>query len=198
MLPTPKHKRKLDSVGPAAAGVEVRIWSREEERWLAAATALPHEVSAPVVEGEVCVRGDCAILQYDDTLPAHVDANRNAWLIDPDGGLSWLRTGDKGWLDEDAHLHLTGRFKEMINRAGESVPPALVEAAVLEHPAIASCSRAAWLSPKKLPLSLQRFERSASGVVLSKLCGSRKCLFGWRIYRQERQERCSGSISLVY
>lgn len=139
VLPTPKHKRKLDSVGPAAAGVEVRIWSREEERWLAAATALPHEVSAPVVEGEVCVRGDCAILQYDDTLPAHVDANRNAWLIDPDGGLSWLRTGDKGWLDEDAHLHLTGRFKEMINRAGESVPPALVEAAVLEHPAIASC-----------------------------------------------------------
>ena len=28
----------------------------------------------------------------------------------------WLRTGDKGWLDERGHLHLTGRFKEVINR----------------------------------------------------------------------------------
>ena len=38
------------------------------------------------------------------------------------GSRRWLRTGDKGWFDAHGRLFLTGRFKEIINRAGEKVP----------------------------------------------------------------------------
>ena len=31
----------------------------------------------------------------------------------------WLRTGDKGMMASNGHLYLSGRFKEIINRAGE-------------------------------------------------------------------------------
>lgn len=51
----------------------------------------------------------------------------------PDG---WLHTGDHGGLDEVGHLHVDGRIKELIVTGGENVAPALVEAALLEHPAV--------------------------------------------------------------
>ena len=33
----------------------------------------------------------------------------------------WFRTGDRGRLDEESYLTLTGRFKEVINRGGEKI-----------------------------------------------------------------------------
>ena len=49
-----------------------------------------------------------------------------------DGGGSWLRTGDKGYFDDQNRLFLSGRFKEVINRAGEKVSPLTVEHALLD------------------------------------------------------------------
>jgi ketol-acid reductoisomerase len=48
----------------------------------------------------------------------------------------WLHTGDHGRLDQRGHLHVGGRIKELIVTGGENVAPALVEAALLEHPAV--------------------------------------------------------------
>lgn len=48
----------------------------------------------------------------------------------------WLYTGDHGRLDARGHLHVDGRIKELIVTGGENVAPALVEAALLEHPAV--------------------------------------------------------------
>jgi len=48
----------------------------------------------------------------------------------------WLHTGDHGRLDERGHLHVEGRIKELIVTGGENVAPALVEATLLEHPAV--------------------------------------------------------------
>ena len=39
-------------------------------------------------------------------------------------------------LDADGYLRLTGRLKEVINRAGEKISPLEVEAVLLEHPAV--------------------------------------------------------------
>src|SRR4029077_18558509 len=39
-----------------------------------------------------------------------------------------------GALDAAGYVHITGRLKELINRAGEKVSPAEVDEALLEHP----------------------------------------------------------------
>ena len=49
----------------------------------------------------------------------------------------YFRTGDQGVLDDDGYLMLTGRLKELINRGGEKISPLEVDAALLEHPAVA-------------------------------------------------------------
>mmetsp|Transcript_41762 Transcript_41762/g.130017 ORF Transcript_41762/g.130017 Transcript_41762/m.130017 type:complete len:141 (+) Transcript_41762:48-470(+) len=47
-----------------------------------------------------------------------------------------MRTGDKGWIDEDGYLYLIGRFKELINRAGEKISPFEVEDSIRKHEAV--------------------------------------------------------------
>lgn len=49
----------------------------------------------------------------------------------------WLRTGDAGYLDEDAYLYIHDRVKDMIISGGENVYPAEIENLVMSHPAVA-------------------------------------------------------------
>jgi acyl-CoA synthetase (AMP-forming)/AMP-acid ligase II len=49
----------------------------------------------------------------------------------------WLRTGDLGALDDEGYLTLTGRIKDLINRGGEKISPAEIEAVLMTHPAVA-------------------------------------------------------------
>lgn len=50
---------------------------------------------------------------------------------------TFFSTGDLGRLDADGHLHVEGRVDHRILSGGENVDPLEVEAALLEHPAIA-------------------------------------------------------------
>ena len=71
--------------------------------------------------GELCVRGYLVMAGY------YGQPEETAKAIDGEG---WLHTGDKGYLDGDGNLHLTGRLKELIIRGGENISPAEVEAAL--------------------------------------------------------------------
>jgi acyl-CoA synthetase (AMP-forming)/AMP-acid ligase II len=81
-------------------------------------------------EGEVAVRGPSVVEGYLDN-PA---ANAGSF------GNGWFRTGDAGKLGEDGYLTLTGRIKELINRAGEKISPYEVEDVLLAHPAVAEAA----------------------------------------------------------
>lgn len=76
-------------------------------------------------DGEVVVRGENVFAGYesaDDTVAAFVNG--------------WFLTGDVGHFDADGDLFLTGRKKDMINRGGEKISPAEVDAALLAVPGV--------------------------------------------------------------
>jgi amino acid adenylation domain-containing protein len=111
--PLPPAARKPGTVG-TAAGPEVAIMD-------VAGELLPQgEV------GEIVIRGD----NVTDGYEANEDANRSAFTN------GWFRTGDQGTLDVDGYLTITGRLKEIINRAGEKVSPREVDERLLDHPAV--------------------------------------------------------------
>jgi fatty-acyl-CoA synthase len=49
----------------------------------------------------------------------------------------WYRSGDVGHFDEEGHLYVVSRKKDMIISGGENIYPAEVESVLLECPAIA-------------------------------------------------------------
>jgi 4-coumarate--CoA ligase len=79
-------------------------------------------------EGELWVRGPQVMKGYFGNSSA-TDAT-----IDKDG---WLHTGDVGIFDEDGHLRIVDRVKELIKYKGFQVPPAELEALLITHPAVA-------------------------------------------------------------
>ncbi len=112
---TRRSERRLGSVG-RATGVEIRV--REEDGSL-------HESGC---EGEIVIRGRSVTRGYEDA----PGANRDAFLEE-----GWFRTGDRGIIDRDGHVTLTGRLKELINRGGEKISPIEVDNALAEHPGVA-------------------------------------------------------------
>lgn len=52
----------------------------------------------------------------------------------------WYHTGDLGTLDDEGYLTITGRLREVIRTAGETVAPAEVEAAVALIPGVADAA----------------------------------------------------------
>ncbi|CAK9238286.1 unnamed protein product [Sphagnum jensenii] len=84
------------------------------------------EIQKPGVVGEVSIRGPNVTKGYRN----NPDANKTAFEF------GWFHTGDRGFVDEDGYLTLTGRIKELINRGGEKISPLEVDAVLLSHPAV--------------------------------------------------------------
>ena len=80
-------------------------------------------------QGEVLVRGPNVFQGY------HRDPETTAEILDEQG---WLHTGDRGELDADGYLRITGRLKEVIVTAGgKNVAPEPLEEQLRAHPLIA-------------------------------------------------------------
>jgi acyl-CoA synthetase (AMP-forming)/AMP-acid ligase II len=52
----------------------------------------------------------------------------------------WLRSGDIGYADDDGYFYIVDRLKELIKYKGFQVPPAELEALLLNHPAVADAA----------------------------------------------------------
>ncbi|MEY2975340.1 MAG: hypothetical protein RIR49_1760 [Actinomycetota bacterium] len=77
--------------------------------------------------GELWVRGPQVMVGYLNNPEA------TAATIDSDG---WLHTGDVAVIDEDGHMTIVDRVKELIKFNGFQVPPAELEALLVTHPEV--------------------------------------------------------------
>jgi long-chain acyl-CoA synthetase len=102
---------KHDSVGPVISGVEVKVLN-------------PDETGV----GELMFRGDNVMLGYYNNTEATEEVLKDGWLY----------TGDSGWVDEDGHIHIAGRLKNVIvTKAGKNIYPEEIEGELSLSPYIA-------------------------------------------------------------
>ena len=110
--------RKLGSIGVALPHMQARIAASDEPD-----RELPNgEV------GELQMRGPLNMLGYFNRPEATTET-----LI----GGGWLRTGDLAKMDQDGHITVVDRLKDMIITAGFNIYPAELERAIAEHPDVA-------------------------------------------------------------
>jgi acyl-CoA synthetase (AMP-forming)/AMP-acid ligase II len=110
-----KKLHHLKGIGrPMTEGIEVGLFTEDGSR------------AAVEQVGEVACRGDKVTLGYWRNPEANEKAFKNGWFY----------MGDLAWKDEDGYFYFADRKKDMINRAGENIFPAEVEAVVIQHPAV--------------------------------------------------------------
>jgi fatty-acyl-CoA synthase len=113
--------KKVGSVGIPFPYTDVRILHCAEDGTV-------EKVCATDEVGEICIQNPGT---HPDT---YSDAAKNRGLF------AWgthLRTGDLGRIDADGYLWITGRAKDLIIRGGHNIDPAMIEEAMLAHPAVA-------------------------------------------------------------
>jgi long-chain acyl-CoA synthetase len=81
--------------------------------------------------GEICARGPNVTAGYLNR------PEENQALFHQGG---WLRTGDLGRFDQEGHLYIVDRLKEMIITGGENVYPREVEEVLFELPEVSECA----------------------------------------------------------
>lgn len=82
--------------------------------------------------GEIQMRSPALMQGY------YREPEATAQCMTPDG---WLRTGDKGTIDEQGFLRITGRVKDIFKTSkGKYVAPAPIEDRLVQHPDIEACA----------------------------------------------------------
>ena len=102
---------------------------------LIGSVGLPYDLVESRIDpenGEIQMRSPALMLDY------YKDAAATADAITADG---WLRTGDKGTIDGDGYLRITGRVKDIFKSSkGKYVAPAPIEDLLIMHPDIEACA----------------------------------------------------------
>ncbi len=118
---TPEGERKIGSVGLPAPYTDVKILDCETDG------TIRRECAVDEI-GEICVSSPAVF-------PGYTEPALNEGLFAEPG--HYLRSGDLGRIDEDGYVWITGRAKDLIIRGGHNIDPALIEEALVGHPAVA-------------------------------------------------------------
>ncbi len=113
-----REKGLMRSAGRAGYASEVRILDSEGR-----------EVP-PGVVGEIVIRGPSVMQGYWNKPVETRLALREGWL----------HTGDGAYMDEQGHIFIVDRIKDMIITGGENVYSAEVESVIARHPAVRECA----------------------------------------------------------
>jgi acyl-CoA synthetase (AMP-forming)/AMP-acid ligase II len=117
---SPPNRVKPTSVGPPIPDTIVKVVSLDDD----------HELGSGET-GEILIQGPQIMRGYWNRPEETADT------LTQDG---WLRTGDIGSFDEEGYVYVVDRKKELIKYKGYQVPPAELEALLMEHPAVADAA----------------------------------------------------------
>ncbi|MEM0910977.1 MAG: AMP-binding protein [Pseudomonadota bacterium] len=79
-------------------------------------------------EGEIQVKSPCNMIGY------YKESDKTKDAFTPDG---YLKTGDRGAIDADGYIRITGRLKDIFKtEKGKYVIPAPIEAKIMENPIV--------------------------------------------------------------
>lgn len=117
----PEGQKKIGSVGLPFPHTHVRILTKQG--------AIGFRECGVDEVGEICVANPGV---FEGSTYTEADKNRELFA---EG--RFLRTGDLGRIDADGYLYITGRAKDLIIRGGHNIDPALIEEALMGHPAVA-------------------------------------------------------------
>ena len=146
---------------PETLWSEVAAWSgadvvncygtTETANWIAGASSREDGIAEGLIGrpwgGSAAVLNDHGVLQHRGAgeIVIRSSSVMSGYLDQPELTAAafhqgWYRTGDRGSIDEQGRLWLTGRIKDEINRAGFKVQPAEIDALLEKNPAVAeSC-----------------------------------------------------------
>ncbi|MCF4099608.1 long-chain-fatty-acid--CoA ligase [Maritalea mediterranea] len=111
---------KDNSIGMPLPGTDIQFVDVED----------PTKFVGPGERGELVAKGPQVMPGYLD----NDDANKESFI---DG---YFRTGDVGYVDEDGHLYIVDRIKDIIICSGFNVYPRAIEDALYHHDEVDECN----------------------------------------------------------
>jgi len=125
-------KNLFGTVGHCMPGIEVKVFKTGPKgENVEVPCCRPDQPVVPEeMQGELCYRGRHIMMGYmgnPNFGPEHINEieDKNNATIDSEG---WLHSGDKGCMDTNGMVRITGRYKELIIGAGgENIAPVPVE-----------------------------------------------------------------------
>ncbi len=116
----------IGSCGYARSGMQVSVQDEEGNECARGET------------GELCVIGPAVFAGYYNNSQANGKAFRNGWF----------RTGDRGHMDEEGFVYITGRESDMYISGGSNIYPREIEEKLLQHPKVRDCAVVGLPDPK--------------------------------------------------
>lgn len=151
----PRHEAKLGSVGRPYPNVEVAVVDDEGK---------PVSGNTP---GEIIVKGDNVMKGYWNNPKATATSIRDGWLY----------TGDVGRFDDEGHLNLVDRSKDLVISGGTNIYPREVEEVLLTHPRVQEVSVIGRPDPEWGEIVVAYIVGDASPEELDQLCLDRIARF---------------------
>jgi len=133
-----EESRQLGTVGPAMITTQLKVIDADGK-----------ELSNGK-EGELLIRGPQVMIGYWNKPEATAES------LDKEG---WFRTGDVAVIQDDGHIRIVDRIKDMIIVSGFNVYPNEVEAVVYDHPDVLECA-AIGIADKKTDEAIKLFVNS--------------------------------------
>lgn len=108
---TPYHMAKEGSIGVPFPDTYYKIVKPDT-----------HEELPPNIEGEICIAGPSVMIGY----LKHPEETAQTLQVHDDG-MTWIHTGDLGFMDEDGFVYFKQRMKRMIISSGYNIYPSHLE-----------------------------------------------------------------------